>query len=89
MNAERTLLATIQAAGRTITGRYGGGAYIDLHFGDSPAAFDCINVWDYAKDEPTIPAQSSAVKAKMKEWAEAAGESLDHDLREAALSIRR
>jgi hypothetical protein len=37
--------ATISAAGRTISGEYHGGPYIDLAFGDGEA-FDVINVWD-------------------------------------------
>lgn len=37
------------------TARYHGGPYIDL-FADefSEAPYDCINVWDYDRDEPTI-----------------------------------
>jgi hypothetical protein len=33
---------------------WSGGAYIEISFVDSKTPFDVFNVWDYAKDEPTI-----------------------------------
>lgn len=31
-----------------------GGAYIDIGPEGTDSALDCINVWDYAEDKPTI-----------------------------------
>ncbi len=85
--SDEQLTAHVEMNGHDIKGTYHGGAYIDLSFGDG-RAFDVINVWDYATDKPTIPFTSDAVRQEMLEWREAAGESLDHDLREYRLSIR-
>ena len=78
--------AHVEMNGHVIKGTYHGGAYIDLSFGDGPA-FEVINVWDYVTDKPTIAFTSDAVREQMVEWKEAAGESLDHDLREYRVSI--
>jgi hypothetical protein len=83
----RITRATIQAAGREVHGEYHGGPYIDLSFGDG-RAFEVINVWNYETDRPTIANTTRAVRHAMIEWRNAAGDSLAHDLREYALSIR-
>ena len=87
MTRRKVSRATISAAGRTIRGEYEGGTYIDLSMGDG-AAFDVINVWDYAADRSTIPNTPAAVRRAMIEWREAAGDSLSHDLAEYALAMR-
>ena len=85
---ERTRsIAQMTMGGRSITGTYEGGAYIDLYFTGSEVAFDVINVWDYATDKPTIENTHSAVREEMQEWKKAAGSSLGHDLHEYAISI--
>jgi hypothetical protein len=78
-------IANIPMAGRLVTGVYNGGAYIDLCFGD--ITFDVINVWDYAAGKPTIENTHRAVREAMREWKKAAGSSLNHDLREYAISV--
>ena len=80
--------ATIKRCGYTIKGTYHGGAYIDISFGNGPA-FDVINVWDYTENKSTIPLTYEAVKKELIEWANAAGDSLEHDLRNYEESIRR
>lgn len=50
--------------GTNVLARWHGGAYIDLGYKDSDGdfvAWDCINVWDYAKDESTIPFTPAAM----------------------------
>lgn len=79
--------ATISAAGRTISGEYHGGPYIDLTLGGSSEAFDAINVWDYSADRATIPNTSAAVRRAMRDWRREAGDSLSHDLGEYALMM--
>lgn len=58
------------------TAVYHGGAYIDVHWGGR--AIDCINVWDYATDTPTIPNTRGAVRAELADWV---AESADDYLR--------
>jgi len=87
MPREYTRSATIRAGGYVIRGTYHGGPYIDLHFGSDPAAFDVINVWDYATDKPTIRNTPSAVRAALIEWRQGYGDSLAADLREYAFSM--
>lgn len=83
----RSIATTVTAKGHTITGRYHGGAYIDLSMNGSAEAFDCINVWDYATNKPTIPLTLAAVRAEIREWIDAAGDSFAHDMREYALMM--
>ncbi len=50
---------------------YRGGAYIDVHHSSRPGhALTCINVYDYAKGESTIPFRQTAVANKLAEWLE-------------------
>ncbi len=78
--------ATVTVEGYDIRATYEGGAYIDLHFGESDIAFDVINVYDYRAGAPTIPNTDEAVAAELAEWIEAAGDSLRHDLDNYALN---
>jgi hypothetical protein len=59
---------------------YGGGPYIDIHHKSNPeTAIDCVNVWNYATDAPTIPLTVDAVIDKVTEWeAENADDVLKH-----------
>ena len=84
----RATRATIHAGGYSIVGTYHGGAYIDLSLDGGRSAFDVINVWDYAADRPTIPNTAAAVRAAMRDWRDAAGDSLAHDMAEYALVMR-
>jgi hypothetical protein len=57
-----------------------GGAYIDVGStqamgspginGDDFHAYDCINVWDYATDEPTIERSLEAFEQRCREYVE-------------------
>jgi hypothetical protein len=57
-----------------------GGAYIDVGStqamgspginGDDFHAYDCINVWDYATDGPTIERSLEAFEARCQEYME-------------------
>lgn len=85
----KTTKVMVVVNGTPIHGTYEGGAYIDLSFEAHGDAFDVINVFDYATDKPTIENTSAAVRQEIREWAEAAGESLDHDLREHAIAVGR
>lgn len=40
---------------------WSGGAYIEISHEDSEIPFDVFNVWDYAKDEPTIERSMSGL----------------------------
>jgi hypothetical protein len=43
-----------------------GGAYIDVD------GMDCINVWNYERDVPTIPRTLEAFEARCRDWIAAA-----------------
>lgn len=62
-----------------------GGEYIEVCIGET--AIDVINVWDYDKSAPTIPASGQtkreAVRQEAREWYAENHEYLD-DLRMAA-----
>jgi hypothetical protein len=45
----------------TFRAEYAGGPYIDLIDPQSGDPYDCINVWDYDRDEPTIEFTIEAV----------------------------
>jgi hypothetical protein len=57
--------------GRKIVAKYYGGPYIDL-LGLSRSghmeAFECVNVWDYEKGQPTIEFSHNAVRGAIREW---------------------
>jgi hypothetical protein len=74
-------------AGYPIRGTYEGGAYIDLYFVGNNQAFDVINVWDYETNKSTIPLTKKAVEREMLEWRDAAGDSLEHDLKEHHFAV--
>jgi hypothetical protein len=53
--------------------RWWGGEYIDLGFIDSEGEFhawDVINVWDHAEDQPRIPRTLDALQAEVDEHME-------------------
>jgi len=61
--------APIEATEGDWTARYHGGAYIDIFHAEWPSyALDCINVWDYVTDTPTIPFTAEAVHGKLLGW---------------------
>jgi len=45
-----------------LTFEWSGGAYIDVD------GFDCISVWDYESDTPSIPATLTAFEARCVEY---------------------
>lgn len=48
---------------------YHGGEYIDVFHASKPsAAVTCINVYDYAAGEPTIPFTRNAVRKQVRAW---------------------
>lgn len=53
-----------------ITFVWHGGAYIDVGHGHGEdfQAVECINVWDYATDEPTISRTLDAFERECREW---------------------
>lgn len=51
-----------------IVARWSGGAYVDLYIKGQPTPLDCINVWDYATDTPTIPTTARALAERVDEW---------------------
>lgn len=60
------------------TFKWYGGAYIDIyHPAIKGHAVDCINVWDYEKNESTIPHTSQALRREGKEWLEGNKDWLD------------
>lgn len=59
-----------------VTARYHGGAYVDLIDAATGAAFDCMNVWDYAADRATIAPTAAAIRAL---WAELEGDDSRRD----------
>jgi hypothetical protein len=66
---------------------WAGGPYIDLRaYGWSRHAAEVINVWDYAKDESTIPFTREALQAEVNRWVATYGEhgkaDLIHDIEE-------
>lgn len=62
-----------------------GGAYIEICWARG-AAFDVINVWDYAQGEPTIERTRAAMVARVDEWINDPEVDHEHDLREYALA---
>lgn len=85
----KTSKAMLVMAGIPIHASYEGGPYIDLSFEEGGEAFDVINVYDYAAGKPEIKNTAAAVREQLKEYRDAAGESLAHDLREHEISIGR
>lgn len=83
----KPIIVVLQMAGCMIRGKYRGGSYIDLSFDGHNQAFDAINVWDYEAGKPTIPMTYEAVRQEMREWRDAAGDSLEHDLAEHAYAV--
>jgi len=62
------------------TGKYEGGAYIDVYHAAKRHALDVINVYDYEAGAPTIENTSKAVRAKLAEWIKECGEDYEREL---------
>jgi hypothetical protein len=69
---------------------WAGGPYIDVHEVGWSAA-EVINVWDYAKNEPTIEQTDAALRAECERWITTYGDAetplacmaaLEHDVME-------
>jgi hypothetical protein len=82
---ERTVIRRT-VAGYELKFVWYGGAYIDICWADSGDSFDVINVWDYAKDEPTIERTRAAMAAAVDEWINEPEASHEHDLYEYRLA---
>jgi hypothetical protein len=71
-------------AGYTLYFEWHGGAYIEIGFAPE-TAFDVINVWNYATDEPTIARTQAAFEESVDDYINDPERDLAHDLREYAL----
>ena len=75
---DKKVFAFTTRHGRKLKASYEGGAYIDIYFQGDKTPFEVINVWDYSKNNASIPFTADAVKQELDEWA---AELDDHDIR--------
>ena len=57
---------------------YSGGPYIDVGR-SADSAVDCINVWDYVTDTPTIPYTRNAVFVALRRWVRESAEDYERE----------
>lgn len=66
-----TIRVRVTSRGRTVTGEYVGGAYVELYFGPYlRTPIEVINVWDDETDESQIQVRRSDIKAEVVSWIE-------------------